>query len=49
MNGLHSKGIKTAYDLMCQDYNFLDWHAPQQKYGLAGKDVMKRFGIIKSI
>ena len=37
------------YDLMCQDHKFLDWHAAQQKYGLAGKDVMKWFGIIKAI
>ena len=34
---------------MCQDHKFLDWHAAQQKYGLAGKDMMKWFGIIKTI
>ena len=22
----HSKGIRTVYDLMCQDHKFLDWH-----------------------
>ena len=48
-NELYSKGIRTVYDLMCQDHKFLDWHAAQQKYGLAGKDVMKWFGIIKAI
>ena len=48
-NEFYSKGIKTVYDLMGQDHKFLDWQAAQQKYGLAGKDVMKWFGIIKAI
>ena len=48
-NELYSKGIGTVYDLMCQDHKLLDWNAAQQKYGLAGKDVMKWFGIIKAI
>ena len=34
---------------MCQAHKVLDWHAAQQKYGIAGKDVMKWFGMIKSI
>ena len=48
-NEFYSKGIRTVYDLMCQHHKFLDWHAAQQKYGLAGKDVMKWFDIIKAI
>ena len=48
-NEFYSKGIRTVYDLMCQDHKFLDWHATQQKFGLAGKDVIKWFGIIKAI
>ena len=48
-NEFCSKGIRTVYDIMCQDHKFLDWHAAQQKYGLAGKDVMRWFGIIKAI
>ena len=46
-NEFYSNGIRTVYDLMCQDHKFLDWHAPQQKYGLAGKEVIDWFGIIK--
>ena len=34
---------------MWQENQFLDWHAAQKKYGLAGKDVRKWFGIIKAI
>ena len=30
------------YDLMCQDHKFLEWHAAQKKYGLAGKDVIPK-------
>ena len=48
-NEFYSKGIKTVYDLTCQDHKFLEWHAAQQNYGLAGKDVMKWFGTIKAI
>ena len=48
-NEFYSKGIRTVYDLMCQDHKFLDWHTAQQKYGPVRKDVMKWFGIIKAI
>ena len=30
-NEFCSKGIRTVYDLMCQDHKFLDWRAAQQK------------------
>ena len=49
MNSTAKVTIRTVYDLMYQDHKFLDWHAAQQKYGLAGKEVMKWFGIIKTI
>ena len=48
-NEFYSKGIRTVYDLICQDHKFLDWHATQQSFGLARKDVIKWFGIIKAI